>query len=39
MEDLGKVGRIVSKWILKTQDGRAWTELVWFNIETSGRLL
>jgi hypothetical protein len=39
MEDLGKYGRIISKWVFKTQHGRIWTGLVWINIETSGRLL
>jgi hypothetical protein len=39
MEDLHKDGRIILKWILKTQDGRTWSGLVWTNMETSGRLL
>jgi len=39
MENLGKDGRIISKWILKTQDRRIWTGLVCINRETSARLL
>jgi hypothetical protein len=27
------------KWILKIQDGREWTRLIWFRTGTSGRLL
>jgi len=27
------------KWILKIQDGRKWTRLIWFRTGTSGRLL
>jgi hypothetical protein len=34
-----KDGRIIPKLILKTQDGRKWSGLVWINMETSGRLL
>jgi hypothetical protein len=32
-------GRIILKWILNRQDGRAWTGLIWFRIGTSGGLL
>jgi hypothetical protein len=36
---LGTDGRIILKWILKKQDRRMWTGLIWLRIGTSGMLL
>jgi hypothetical protein len=38
MEDLDIDGRILN-WIVKKQDGDAWTGLLWLGIGTSGGLL
>jgi hypothetical protein len=39
LEYLGIVERMILKWTFKMWAGRVWTELVWFRIETAGRLL
>jgi len=39
LEDIGIGERIILKWTFKMWGGRVWTELVWFRIETGGRLL
>ena len=36
-EDLG-VNRIILKWVLKKQVGRAWTGLIWLRRGTDGGL-
>jgi hypothetical protein len=33
--NLGTEGRIILKWILKNQDGRAWTGLIWLRMVTN----
>jgi len=38
MEDL-RVDRIILKWILYKQDGRAWTEFIWLRTGRSGGIL
>ena len=35
LENQGADWRITFKWILKEQDGRVWTGLIWPRIETS----
>jgi len=39
VEELSIDGRIILKLILKRLSGRVWTELIWFGVETSSRLL
>jgi len=36
--NLGLDGRIILKFILRTQGGRLWTGLIWRRVGTSGRL-
>jgi len=37
LEDLGRDRIIILKWLLKEQDGWAWTGLIWIRIKTRGR--
>jgi hypothetical protein len=37
-EDLGVDGRIPLEWILKKQNGRAWTGFIWLRIGANGVL-
>jgi hypothetical protein len=39
LEDLSVEERIILKWIFRTRDGEAWTELIWLRVETDGGLL
>jgi hypothetical protein len=39
LKDPSVDARIILKYILKKQDGRAWTGLIWLRIGTSGWLL
>jgi hypothetical protein len=39
LEDLDIDRMSILKWVLKKQDGRAWTGLNWLKRRASGRLL
>jgi hypothetical protein len=39
LEDIGKDGRIILKYILDKLCGRVWTGFIWFRIRTSVGLL
>jgi hypothetical protein len=39
LEDLGVDGGIIVKLVLKKSVWRAWIELVWLRVRTSGELL
>jgi len=39
LENPGTDGRIICKWILKKQNGREWTRLIYLMTGTSDRLL
>jgi hypothetical protein len=39
LEDLGLYGKIILKWLIRKQGGRVWTGIIWFRIDTVGRLL
>jgi len=39
LENLGIIGRIILKCIIKKWDGAAFTALLWLRIETGSRLL
>jgi hypothetical protein len=36
LENLGEEERMILKWFLKQQNGRAWTGLIWLRIGVSG---
>ena len=38
MEKLATDGRRVLKWVLKNQDTKAWTRLIWLRLGASGKL-
>jgi hypothetical protein len=37
--DVDVDGRIILKWVLKKEDTKLWTQLIWFRIGISGVLL
>ena len=37
-EETGVDGRTILKWMLKEEDGGAWTGLIWIRIERCGGL-
>ena len=39
LKDVGVKGRIIINWVLRKQDGRAWTEFIWVRIGISGGVL
>lgn len=32
LEDLGVGGRVISRWIIKKQNWRVWTEFIWHGV-------
>jgi hypothetical protein len=39
VEDVGNVGTIILKWILRIFNAKMWAGLIWFRTETRGGLL
>jgi len=39
LEDLGLYRRIILEWILRKNDVKLWTGLIWIRLGTSDRLL